>query len=464
MDITTGKELYSTYYLLLNKINGDDYKNQIDQLQTTADPVKQTAMKYIGRLLQLIDYKEQKLLEAGLGKSQYEGAVYKDDNGNDVTDRDVIDYIKTLKNSLNTNGMILFKPTTLEKITDTYNVKLTRYTDYFDAVIINRPRAIDNIRQTRERNVTITVKYVNVDGNMFLQHNGNKMDRDDGKDTSTITVKLRPGKSKQNFTIPTLNTNLADEIMVQEVEILALDNDDISKIYYYYGKRYAYRLSESIREKCYNKIKTLAGQAGISDKVDEINAIQNTCYGKLMDITTGKELYSTYYLLLNKINGDDYKNQIDQLKVVTVKKPQLKVKLDASATYDKFIVQLEKIIGKAQTQLLNILCTNVFANLDPESDDDIDEYIEYISEDIYKGCIEYFYDGIYYHQGEQKANTVIQKINNKDSNILKKLGLTMAGGKLVYDKYYMKYMKYKTKYLIKTGKTDNIIRKFLFKK
>ena len=58
---------------------------------------------------------------------------------------------------------------------------------------------------------------------------------------------------------------------------------------------------------------------------------------------------------------------------------------------------------------------------------------------------------------QQLKNDFVLLMADKLDDILKKINPTLAGGSI--DPYYMKYMKYKTKYLVKSDKTKEIVRK-----
>lgn len=94
--------------------------------------------------------------------------------------------------------------------------------------------------------------------------------------------------------------------------------------------------------------------------------------------------------------------------------------------------------------------------------DDIQFGLEQIDKDQFN---------IYYGETSDKNRQIINDFGNKNDTVRElianaKIIYGMAGGGHINqnDKYRMKYMKYKTKYIVETGQSDKIIKNRFFGK
>ena len=375
------------------------------------------------------------------------------------------------------------------------SIKIQKYNEVFDdkyeenqkAEINRRLKDIINIRKMYlPRSMTITLFYVPIAQEKIkivsaIPELNGPLNRVANEYKWQGTFNVPVGRHKYNFN--------NDTILSNELELLVSPNypPSMSVDAYWIDPNYIDQLKNIIAKKCDDKINQLVTpkltswlndvktELPLKQNVESgIKSIRDKCIAwdpNMKGNSAPANIYQEYIRLENLLNSAVYDKDVEELDKLKPKPkeptPQVNPNLDTpeklktaleAAKPDGFGPQLGSMYLKAingiATKLINIM-----------KDDKIGDKKQALETQIKATpniqALGKFVHAAIYNVNPQNATEF--------GNLLKDipyLNINMVGGnKNDYDdKHYIKYMKYKTKYLVKTGKNDAIIKKMLFRK
>lgn len=291
-----------------------------------------------------------------------------------------------------------------------------------------------------------------------------------------VKINLKPSATAYTYKFET--TSGKSENSTRALSVKTTDPDDIDAIVandqYWNATGYDLELVNILKGKCDTAIHAWATNNAVDPigKATELTKIKDDC--KKMDSSKVSpiELYIEYRRLedeLNKANPNNaYENEVVKLKGV----PKSTITGIASdSDLDAALNVKYAGSGAIRKQTLRVPTNRIIAEL--KGTRNINAIKDHLSKITTPGLTPYVYFTILFHpNGGQAIVDDFAALLKADAATL--TSLNMAGGNRNYendnnlnymnDPYYMKYMKYKTRYLVRTGKTDDVIKRMLFRK